>query len=155
MLGIEELSEMDRRIVVRARKLQRYLTQPFHVTAELTGIQGASVSLADTLLIVPPSCVGSTGRVPRSMLHRASDEACGHEVLRPPFAGCNALRADRIEVTSFVGQDDSGLFQDLADHIRMMTVLAFGLARYRTTDDRSHSWLCRAACSIVSTTTST
>lgn len=50
MLGIEELSEMDRRIVVRARKLQRYLTQPFHVTAELTGIQGTSVPLADTLL---------------------------------------------------------------------------------------------------------
>jgi len=50
MLGIEELSETDRRIVVRARKLQRYLTQPFHVTAELTGIHGASVPLADTLL---------------------------------------------------------------------------------------------------------
>jgi F-type H+-transporting ATPase subunit beta len=50
MLGIEELSETDRRIVVRARKLQRYLTQPFHVTADLTGIQGASVPLADTLL---------------------------------------------------------------------------------------------------------
>jgi F-type H+-transporting ATPase subunit beta len=50
MLGIGELSETDRRIVVRARKLQRYLTQPFHVTAELTGIQGVSVPLADTLL---------------------------------------------------------------------------------------------------------
>jgi F-type H+-transporting ATPase subunit beta len=50
MLGIEELSETDRRIVVRARKLQRYLTQPFHVTAELTGIQGVSVPLTDTLL---------------------------------------------------------------------------------------------------------
>lgn len=49
MLGIEELSETDRRIVLRARKLQRYLTQPFHVTAELTGIQGTSVPLADTL----------------------------------------------------------------------------------------------------------
>lgn len=49
MLGIEELSEADRRIVLRARKLQRYLTQPFHVTAELTGIEGASVPLADTL----------------------------------------------------------------------------------------------------------
>jgi F-type H+-transporting ATPase subunit beta len=50
MLGIEELSETDRRIVVRARKLQRYLTQPFHVTADLTGIQGSSVPLTDTLL---------------------------------------------------------------------------------------------------------
>jgi len=49
MLGIEELSEQDRRIVQRARKLQRYLSQPFHVVAEHTGIAGASVPLADTL----------------------------------------------------------------------------------------------------------
>jgi F-type H+-transporting ATPase subunit beta len=49
MLGIEELSEKDRRIVRRARKLQRYLTQPFHVVTEQTGIAGVSVSLADTL----------------------------------------------------------------------------------------------------------
>jgi F-type H+-transporting ATPase subunit beta len=45
MLGLEELSELDRRIVMRARKLQRYLTQPFHVTAPFTGIKGAAVPL--------------------------------------------------------------------------------------------------------------
>jgi F-type H+-transporting ATPase subunit beta len=49
MLGLEELSESDRRIVVRARKLQRYLTQPFHVTAAFTGMVGASVPLEITL----------------------------------------------------------------------------------------------------------
>ena len=49
MLGIEELSEKDRRIVVRARKLQRYLSQPFYVTAEHTGIPGVSVPLRETL----------------------------------------------------------------------------------------------------------
>jgi len=49
MLGIEELSASDRRTVLRARKLQRYLTQPFHVTAELTGISGVAVPLSDTL----------------------------------------------------------------------------------------------------------
>jgi F-type H+-transporting ATPase subunit beta len=49
MLGLEELSEKDRRIVLRARKLQRYLTQPFHVMAEHTGIKGVSVPLRDTL----------------------------------------------------------------------------------------------------------
>ena len=40
MLGIEELSPGDRRIVMRARKLQRYLTQPFSVIASRTGIKG-------------------------------------------------------------------------------------------------------------------
>ena len=49
MLGIEELSEKDRRIVMRARKLQRYLSQPFYATAEHTGIAGVSVPLRDTL----------------------------------------------------------------------------------------------------------
>ncbi|MCK5120437.1 MAG: F0F1 ATP synthase subunit beta [Methylococcales bacterium] len=48
MLGIEELSEVDRRIVMRARKLQRYLTQPFKVLAQ-QGQQGVSVPLEQTL----------------------------------------------------------------------------------------------------------
>ena len=51
----------------------------------------------------------------------------------------DATHSERIdEVVSFVGQDDSGLFGILADHARMMTVLSFGLARYRTGDDRWH-----------------
>jgi F-type H+-transporting ATPase subunit beta len=49
MLGIEELSADDRRIVMRARKLQRYLTQPFYTTASHTGIDGVSVPLARTI----------------------------------------------------------------------------------------------------------
>jgi F-type H+-transporting ATPase subunit beta len=49
MLGIEELSVKDRKIVMRARKLQRYLTQPFWATAVHTGIQGVSVPLEQTL----------------------------------------------------------------------------------------------------------
>lgn len=49
MLGIEELSAADRRIVLRARKLQRYLTQPFYVVAEHTSIPGQSVALTETL----------------------------------------------------------------------------------------------------------
>jgi F-type H+-transporting ATPase subunit beta len=49
MLGIEELSQEDRRVVLRARKVQRYLTQPFYVVSRHTGLAGASVPLADTL----------------------------------------------------------------------------------------------------------
>ena len=49
MLGIEELAPQDRLIVERARKLQRYLTQPFHVTEESTGIKGVSVPLDTTV----------------------------------------------------------------------------------------------------------
>ena len=49
MLGVEELSPKDRKIVMRARKLQRYLTQPFWATASHTGIKEASVPLEHTL----------------------------------------------------------------------------------------------------------
>ncbi|MCB1942015.1 MAG: F0F1 ATP synthase subunit beta [Candidatus Accumulibacter sp.] len=49
MLGIEELSPEDRRIVGRARRLQRYLTQPFAVVADHTGIAGARVPLTQTI----------------------------------------------------------------------------------------------------------
>jgi len=49
MLGMEELSARDRQIVMRARKLQRYLSQPFWTTASHTGIAGISVPLSQTL----------------------------------------------------------------------------------------------------------
>ncbi|MDO8310838.1 MAG: F0F1 ATP synthase subunit beta [Sideroxyarcus sp.] len=49
MLGLDALSEKDQRIVLRARKLQRYLTQPFHVVKAHTGIKGVSVTLELTL----------------------------------------------------------------------------------------------------------
>ena len=49
MLGVEELSASDRQIVLRARKLERYLTQPFYVVAEHTGLAGVSVILEETL----------------------------------------------------------------------------------------------------------
>ncbi|MEZ5530099.1 MAG: F0F1 ATP synthase subunit beta [Porticoccaceae bacterium] len=49
MLGVEELSPKDRKIVMRARKLQRYLTQPFWSTAGHSGIAGVSVPLEQTI----------------------------------------------------------------------------------------------------------
>jgi len=50
MLGIEELSKEDRLIVERARRLQRYLTQPFNTVADHTGIPGMRVPLAQTIV---------------------------------------------------------------------------------------------------------
>lgn len=49
MLGVGELSQADRTIIMRARKLQRYLTQPFCTTAAHTGMPGVSVPLETTL----------------------------------------------------------------------------------------------------------
>ena len=49
LLGVEELGAEDRKLVDRARRLQRFLTQPFVVTEAFTGTPGRSVALADTL----------------------------------------------------------------------------------------------------------
>ncbi|MCU0837613.1 MAG: F0F1 ATP synthase subunit beta [Rhodospirillales bacterium] len=49
ILGMDELSEEDKLTVARARKLQRFLSQPFHVAEVFTGIPGALVSLEDTI----------------------------------------------------------------------------------------------------------
>jgi len=49
MLGLEELSQEDRRIVYRARRLERFLTQPFFTTEQFTGLGGKMVDLSDAL----------------------------------------------------------------------------------------------------------
>jgi F-type H+-transporting ATPase subunit beta len=49
ILGMEELSEEDKLIVSRARRVQRFLSQPFHVAEQFTGIKGELVSIEDTI----------------------------------------------------------------------------------------------------------
>ncbi|SMP52385.1 F0F1 ATP synthase subunit beta [Anoxynatronum buryatiense] len=49
ILGMDELSEEDKLIVARARKVQRFLSQPFHVAEQFTGMEGKYVPLKDTI----------------------------------------------------------------------------------------------------------
>jgi F-type H+-transporting ATPase subunit beta len=49
MLGLEQLSPQDRDVVARARRLERFLTQPFFATEQFTGLKGKLVSLEDAL----------------------------------------------------------------------------------------------------------
>jgi F-type H+-transporting ATPase subunit beta len=49
MLGLEELSQSDRQVVHRARRLERFLTQPFATTEQFTGHAGRVVELADAI----------------------------------------------------------------------------------------------------------
>ena len=49
MLGLEQLSPEDRKVVERARRLERFLTQPFFTTEQFSGISGKMVSLKDSL----------------------------------------------------------------------------------------------------------
>ncbi|HKR96347.1 MAG TPA: F0F1 ATP synthase subunit beta, partial [Candidatus Angelobacter sp.] len=49
ILGLEELSEEDKLTVSRARKVQKFLSQPFHVAEQFTGMKGRYVKIADTV----------------------------------------------------------------------------------------------------------
>ncbi len=49
ILGMEELSEEDKQVVHRARRVQRFLSQPFHVAEQFTGIPGVLVDIKDTI----------------------------------------------------------------------------------------------------------
>ena len=49
ILGIDELSEEDKIVVGRARRIQRFLSQPFHVAQQFTGVEGKYVKIADTI----------------------------------------------------------------------------------------------------------
>ena len=49
ILGMDELSESEKMLVSRARKVQRFLSQPFHVAEQFTGLPGTYVSLSDTI----------------------------------------------------------------------------------------------------------
>jgi F-type H+-transporting ATPase subunit beta len=49
ILGMDELSEDDKLVVSRARRVQRFLSQPFHVAEQFTGLKGVFVSIEDTI----------------------------------------------------------------------------------------------------------
>jgi F-type H+-transporting ATPase subunit beta len=69
LLGVEELGAGDRLIVKRARRLQRFLSQPFVVTEAFTGTPGRSVSRADTLAGCKAILEGETDEWAESSLY--------------------------------------------------------------------------------------
>jgi F-type H+/Na+-transporting ATPase subunit beta len=68
MLGIEELTPEDRKLVGRARRLRNFLTQPFHVTEVFTGQPGRSVPVADTVAGVEALLSGGCDTLPEEHL---------------------------------------------------------------------------------------
>ena len=50
ILGMDELSEAEKKLVARARRVQRFLSQPFHVAEQFTGIEGTYVPVSETIL---------------------------------------------------------------------------------------------------------
>jgi len=69
ILGMDELSEEDKIIVQRARKIQRFLSQPFFVAEQFTGRPGAYVSLKDTIKGFAEICEGKWDHLPEQAFY--------------------------------------------------------------------------------------
>ncbi|MFM7620393.1 MAG: F0F1 ATP synthase subunit beta [Alphaproteobacteria bacterium] len=69
ILGMDELSEEDKLTVARARKIQRFLSQPFHVAEVFTGSPGKLVSLEDTIKGFKAICSGEYDHLPESAFY--------------------------------------------------------------------------------------
>jgi len=66
IMGMDELSEEDKRIVNRARKVQRFLSQPFHVAEQFTGYMGKYVPLKETIRSFKEIIEGKHDQIPES-----------------------------------------------------------------------------------------
>jgi F-type H+-transporting ATPase subunit beta len=77
ILGMDELSEEDKQVVSRARKIERFLSQPFHVAEIFTGSPGVLVDLADTIKGFKGLCAGDYDHLPESAFYMVGtiDEA--------------------------------------------------------------------------------
>ena len=69
ILGMDELSEEDKLVVARARKIQRFLSQPFHVAEVFTGFPGVLVPVADTVRSFKAICAGEYDHLPEAAFY--------------------------------------------------------------------------------------
>jgi F-type H+-transporting ATPase subunit beta len=69
ILGMDELSDEDRLTVARARKIQRFLSQPFHVAEVFTGTPGQFVNLEDTIKSFKGICAGDYDHLPEAAFY--------------------------------------------------------------------------------------
>jgi F-type H+-transporting ATPase subunit beta len=71
ILGMDELSEDDKQVVGRARRLQRFMSQPFHVAEQFTGIPGKYVKLEETISSFERICAGEFDKIPEQAFFMA------------------------------------------------------------------------------------
>ncbi len=69
ILGMDELSEEDKLLVARARKIQKFLSQPFHVAEVFTGMPGKFVALEDTITGFADICAGKYDHLPENAFY--------------------------------------------------------------------------------------
>ena len=73
ILGMDELSEEDKQVVARARKVQRFLSQPFFVAGQFTGLEGRYVPLSETIQGFKEIIEGKHDDIPESYFLNAGN----------------------------------------------------------------------------------
>ncbi len=73
ILGIDELSEDQKLTVARARKIQKFLSQPFHVAEQFTGLQGRYVKIEDTVRSFQEIVDGKHDDIPEQAFYMKGD----------------------------------------------------------------------------------
>jgi F-type H+-transporting ATPase subunit beta len=73
ILGMDELSEEDKLVVTRARKIQRFLSQPFFVAQEFTGTPGKYVKIQDTVAGFKEIVEGKLDHLPEQAFYMVGD----------------------------------------------------------------------------------
>jgi hypothetical protein len=133
LLGLEELSASDRKAVGRARRLIRFLTQPFAVTAQFTGHEGVSVDLRIRSTGARRSSTGETDDWEESSLYmvgtledaRRKEKAQAGEggAMRLVVSTPTAIVVDVDRVRHVRAEDETGAFGIMAGHADFLTVL--------------------------------
>ena len=144
ILGMDELSEEDKLTVARARKIERFLSQPFHVAEVFTGSPGVFVELADTIKgfkglvrrrIRPPAgSRPSTWSAPSRQAVEKAQEARGGSGVRSETWPTLPVRSRLARAAADVGQVEQvvvpgteGYFTVLKGHAPLMSTLRPGI----------------------------
>ena len=154
ILGMEELSEEDRLTVSRARKIQRFLSQPFFVAETFTGAPGKYVALADTVRGLPRGGRGQARRPARAgLLHGRRHRRGRGEGQAAPRIGAERRRwqtgsgsrwrprrgsSCRGRRTRSSCPGSEGSFGVLPGHAPLLSLVGTGEVMYRTGREEHH-----------------
>ena len=147
ILGMDELSEEDKQIVARARKIERFLSQPFDVAAVFTGTPGVQVKIEDTVKGFKGIVEGKYDSLPEAAFYMVGTDRAGRgegeeagcrgglSVLRPGVAMATfhfeLVSPDKVlfngPAQSVLVPGNEGDFQVLSDHAPVMTSVRPGV----------------------------
>ncbi|KAL4009817.1 hypothetical protein IC575_031084 [Cucumis melo] len=137
ILGLDELSEEDRLTVARARKIERFLSQPFFVAEVFTGSPGKYVGLAETIRGFKLILSGELDGLPEQAFYLQIEEmTLNLSVLTP-----NRIIWDS-EVKEIILVTNSGQIGVLPDHAPIATAVDIGILKIRLTPN--DGWLTMA-----------